>query len=154
MTDAWKLPWEGGCLCGGVRFRITAAPLLSMACHCAGCQKLTASAFALTVVVPKDGFAPTKGAPEVGGLHREARHLFCPYCKNWVFTEPSDLPMVNVRATMLDDHAWFAPYVELYTAEKLAWATTPAKHSYATYPAPDGYGPLVEAFAREGARPV
>ncbi len=25
MTDDWKLPWDGGCLCGGVRLRISAA---------------------------------------------------------------------------------------------------------------------------------
>ena len=31
--DDWKLPWEGGCRCGEVRFRVTAPPLLSAACH-------------------------------------------------------------------------------------------------------------------------
>jgi hypothetical protein len=35
MSD-WKLPWEGGCLCGEIRFRVGAPPLLTMACHCRG----------------------------------------------------------------------------------------------------------------------
>jgi hypothetical protein len=124
-----------------------------MACHCTGCQKLSASAFSLTLVIPREAFSLTQGAPELGALHREARYLFCPSCKNWLLTEPPELPMVNVRATMLDDHAWFSPYVETCAAEKLAWSTTPAAHSFATYPPPDRYGPLIEAFAREGARP-
>ncbi|TMJ34620.1 MAG: aldehyde-activating protein, partial [Alphaproteobacteria bacterium] len=51
----WKLPWEGGCLCGRIRFRITAPPLLTMACHCSGCQKLSASAYSLTIAVPSQG---------------------------------------------------------------------------------------------------
>ena len=27
--DDWKLPWEGGCRCGEVRFRVTSPPFLS-----------------------------------------------------------------------------------------------------------------------------
>ena len=38
------LPAEGGCRCGRVRFQITVAPLLVMACHCRGCQSMTGSA--------------------------------------------------------------------------------------------------------------
>ena len=32
--DDRKLPREGGCRCGQVRFKVTAPPLLTMACHC------------------------------------------------------------------------------------------------------------------------
>src|SRR5262249_9996757 len=90
MSD-WKLPWEGGCLCGEVRFRISAPPLLTMACHCTGCQKLSASAFSLTMAVPSEGFAVTRGEPVVGGLHGPHRQLYCPHCKNWIFTQPHGL---------------------------------------------------------------
>jgi hypothetical protein len=152
MAD-WNLPWEGGCLCGGVRFVVTAAPLLSTACHCAGCQKLTASAFSLSLSLPASGFELTRGEPVVGGLHREHRQFYCPHCKNWMFTRLHGIEVVNVRATMLDDHHWVVPFVEVFTAEKLPWATTPAVHSFAAQPDLDGYWPLVEAFAREGARP-
>jgi len=51
---------------------------------------------------------------------------------------------------MLDEHGWVVPFVEVTTAEKLPWATTGAKHSFATQPSLEGYAPLVEAFAREG----
>ncbi len=153
MSD-WKLPWEGGCMCGKVRFRISAPPLLTMACHCTGCQRLSASAFSLTMAIPAEGFATTKGEPVAGGLHGPHRQLYCAHCKNWMFTLPQGLDFfVNVRATMLDAHDWFVPFVEVNTAEKLPWATTPARHSFATQPDLDGYAPLVEAFAREGARP-
>jgi hypothetical protein len=141
-------------MCGGVRFRITAAPLLTMACHCAGCQNLSASAFSLTIAVPSEGFAVTKGEPVIGGLHGPNKQLYCPHCKNWVFTKAAGLDFfVNVRATMLDKHEWYVPFVEVNTSEKLPWAATPAKHSFPTQPDLDGYQPLVEAFAREGARP-
>ena len=57
MSDDWKLPWDGGCLCGQIRFRISAPPLLTAACHCAWCQKRSASAYSLTITVPTGGFA-------------------------------------------------------------------------------------------------
>lgn len=153
MSD-WKLPWDGKCMCGQIRFRISAPPLLAMACHCTGCQRLSASAYSLTMAVPSEGFTITQGEPAIGGLHGPHQQLYCPHCKNWMFTKAHGLDFfVNVRATMLDSHEWFVPYVETYTAEKLPWATTPAKHSFATQPDLEGYKPLIEAFAREGARP-
>src|SRR6185312_15598788 len=153
MSD-WKLPWAGGCLCGGVRIAVTAPPLLTMACHCTGCQKLTASAYSLSLAVPSDAFSVTAGKPVVGGLHREHRHLYCPHCKNWMFTRLHGLDIVNVRASVLDDHSWYAPFVETCTDERLPWATTPARHSVPGFPELEAYGPLIEAFAREGGRPA
>ena len=77
------------------------------------------------------------------------------HCKNWMFTHAHGLDfLVNVRATMLDEHHWYAPFVEVFTSEKLPWATTSAVHSFATQPDLKGYAPLVEAFAREGPRPA
>ena len=67
--DDWKLPWEGGCRCGRVRLRVTEPPLLASACHCTGCQRMSSSAFSLTLTVPSGGFEVTAGEPVVGGLH-------------------------------------------------------------------------------------
>jgi hypothetical protein len=154
MSD-WRLPWEGGCMCGEVRFRVSAPPLLAVACHCTGCQKLSASAYSLSLVVPIGGFVVLRGEPVMGGMHGPHRQLYCPRCKNWMFTHPQGLDfLVNIRATMLDEHDWYAPFVEVHTCEKFLWATTPAKHSFATQPDRDGYTALIEAYAREGARPV
>jgi hypothetical protein len=152
MTD-WKLPWDGGCRCGATRIRVTAPPLLAMACHCAGCQTMSASAFSLSLAIPTDGFAVTKGEPVPGGLDK-TMHYFCPDCLSWMFTRPPGMDwFVNLRPSMLDDHGWFVPYVETFTAEKLPWASTPAKHSFETMPDLAGFEPLVEAFATEGVRP-
>jgi hypothetical protein len=150
----WKLPWEGGCRCGEVRIRVTAPPLLTGACHCAGCQRMSSSAFSLTVTVPAGGFEVTAGEPAIGGLRGATRHYFCPHCMSWMFTRPEGMDeFVNVRATMLDEHGWFVPFVEVWTSEGLPWARTPARHSFPTEPAFEDYAALVGEFAREGARP-
>jgi len=155
MEDDWKLPWDGGCMCGRVRVRVSRPPLLTMACHCTGCQKFSASAFSLTMSVPRDGFAVVQGELAIGGMHGPHRHSFCAHCKNWIYTQPHGLDfLINVRPTMLDQHAWVKPFIEVYTSEKLPWAFTGATHSFATQPDLAGYQPLVEEFASSGARPA
>jgi hypothetical protein len=150
----WKLPWDGGCRCGGVRIRITQAPMLSVACHCTGCQRMSASAFSLTIAVPSAGFTVIAGEPVIGGLHGATKHHMCPHCMSWVFTRPEGMPeLVNVRATMLDDHAWFEPFVEMFTGEKLAWASTGAAHSFARVPEVSQIPALLADFAARSARP-
>jgi len=67
------------------------APLLAMACHCTGCQRMSASAFSLSAAIPTAGFAVLKGEPVLGGLHGAAHHYFCPHCMSWVFTRAGRL---------------------------------------------------------------
>lgn len=143
-----KLPCEGGCRCGKVRLRVSAPPLLTAACHCTGCQKMSASAFSLSAAIPSAGFAVTKGEPVIGGLHGAARHYFCPHCMSWMFTRPEGMDwFVNLRPTMLDDPRWFSPFIETFTSEKLPWATTPAVHSFEKFPAFEAYEGLTRDFA-------
>ena len=76
--------------------------------------------YSLTIAVPSEGFAVTRGEPVVGGLHGPLRQLYYPHCENWMFTRPQGLDfLVDVRATMLDQHDWVVPFVEVYTSEKL-----------------------------------
>lgn len=145
----WKLPWTGGCRCGRVRFVVTAPPLLTLACHCTGCQRMTASAYALGVLLPAGGFTVTQGETVIGGLHGATRHFHCPHCKNWMYTRPDGMDeLVALRPTMLDDVSWFSPYVETYTSEKLPWASTPAVRSYERFPPPEDFGGLLQAYAQ------
>lgn len=153
-SNDWKLPWEGGCRCGETRFRVTQPPLVTSACHCTGCQRMSASAFSLSIGVPSIGFEVIKGSPVIGGLHGEPQHNMCPRCMSWMFTRPHGMPeFVNVRATMLDDHTWYEPFMETYTSERLSWAITPAKHSYATFPPMEAYSSLLAEFAERSPRP-
>jgi hypothetical protein len=151
----WKLPWDGGCRCDQTRIRVSAPPLLASACHCTGCQRMAASAFSLTVAVPSAGFDVIAGNPVVGGLHGPTRHLFCPRCMSWMFTHPEGMDeFVNLRPSILDDHSWFVPFIEVWAQERLPWASTPAVHSFATQPRFEDYAELIGQFAREGARPT
>ena len=131
-----KLPAEGGCRCGRVRLKISSKPLLTMACHCTGCQTMSASAYSLSAAIPSDGFEITQGEPVIGGLHGpDAHHYFCPHCMSWMFTRAEGMDwFVNIRPTMLDDTSGFAPFIDTFAGEKLAFAQTGAVHSFETLP--------------------
>ena len=145
--------WNGGCRCGQVRLRIDAPPLITMACHCTGCQRMTGSAFSLSIAIASEGFSVTTGEPVIGGLHGPTRHYFCPHCMSWMFTRPEGFDtFVNVRATMLDEASQFVPFIETMTSERLPWAVTPAVHSFERFPAVDEYEGLTEEYKRWPAR--
>lgn len=153
MSD-WRLPWSAACQCGQVKMRITAPPMVAMACHCRSCQRLTGGAYSLTLLIPGEGFAVLEGEPVIGGMHRaELAHHFCPHCKNWLFTRPQGMPFVNFRPTMLDDARWVQPYVESCIEDRLPGAVTGAKYSFEGFPPPEKYGELMAGYAREGAKP-
>jgi hypothetical protein len=151
--SAENLPHEGSCRCNRVRFSVSQAPVITMACHCTGCQKMTASAFSLSALIPASAFTVTQGCPVVGGMHGADRHYFCPHCMSWLFTRPHGIDeFVNVRATLLDNAKDYEPFVETWTSEKLPWATTPAVERFAQLPAPQDFPRLLQAYAEFRAR--
>ena len=122
--------------------------MLTLACHCAGCQRMTASAFSLSDTYPSDAFEVTQGETAIGGIHGGTRHHFCDYCKSWTHTEPEGLDdIVNVRSTLFDKPYFERPFAEVFLCEGLPWAKTGAPHSYETLPPMAEWPKLIEEFA-------
>lgn len=68
-----RVPSEGGCACGAVRYRLASDPLFRHCFHCLNCQRQTGSAF------PWRGFstcrrASSDGRPKVAAP-RARKHL-------------------------------------------------------------------------------
>jgi hypothetical protein len=71
---------------------------------------------------------------------------------SWLFTRPQGAEgIVAIRTMMLDDVSGLDPYIETMTREKLPWAVTPAVVSFEGFPAPEEFGPLMQAFAESRA---
>lgn len=146
-----QFPLAGKCRCGNVHIEIAAAPIMTSACHCRGCQRMSASAYSLTAMVPAQAFRVTAGQPEKGGIKGpQLDHYFCPDCKTWMFTRIVGMAeIVNVRPTMFDDSNWSRPFIETMTAEKLPWVETPARYSYEGFPPPEDFQRLLDAFTAD-----
>jgi len=99
-----KSSHKGHCRCGKVELTITRSPIMTAACHCTGCQRMTSSAFSMGALVPADAFAVTRGEPEIGGLHGDSNHYHCGHCKSWLFSRPTGFDtIVIVKTVMFDD---------------------------------------------------
>ncbi|MDO5642224.1 MAG: GFA family protein [Paracoccus sp. (in: a-proteobacteria)] len=139
----------GTCRCGQVRITAQGAPLITFACHCTGCQRMTASAFSISALYP-EAAVTIEGETIPGGMRGELHHHCCPSCLSWLFTTaPVMGPMVNIRSTMLEaGPAQKPPFIECWTTEKRPWAETGARHSYPGFPPPEDFARLMAEFGQ------
>ena len=124
-----KLPLTGGCLCGNIRYEITAPPRLVYTCHCADCQKLTGSAFSIAFVADDGAFRLTHGEPRslqrTAASGRTNRRWVCPDCGCWICGAIAREGERRVRAGTLDDTSWVRPTVHFWIRSKQPWVTLP-----------------------------
>ncbi|MEZ5925817.1 MAG: GFA family protein [Hyphomicrobiaceae bacterium] len=121
----------GGCQCGAVRYRIDREPVRCYACHCRECQKQSASAFGISVIVPRSGFALTAGAPRRWSRPTDSGGTldcwFCPTCGSrlWHETEPN-AETLSIKGGSLDEPVDFDQLYHIWTARKLEGLQLPA----------------------------
>ena len=84
--------WEGGCQCGTVRYRINGTPLTLYACHCAECQKQSASAFGLSLWIDSSHLEILSGKPKIWERPADSGDTvvcaFCPDCGSRIYHAP------------------------------------------------------------------
>jgi hypothetical protein len=120
-----KLPIEGGCLCGALRYRIAAAPHDAGYCHCQMCQRATGAPAVAWLTMASDGFAWISGEPATCRSSAGAERLFCGNCGTPMvmrtFAEPD---LVDVTLASLDDPEAIRPDHHIWTASRIAWFDT------------------------------
>jgi len=117
--------FEGGCLCGKIRYVSTADPAMTAICHCTHCQKQAGSAFSVIVAVPKPAFR-LQGTPkryvDKGDSGLPVHRNFCPDCGSPVTTDVSAMPdLVFVKAGTFDDPSKISPTMEIFCSSAQAW---------------------------------
>ena len=125
MTPSPETPVRGGCLCGGVRYAVTAPFLRANFCHCSRCRKHTGAAASTQGRVPHEAFALTAGAelvtvfrPPGGGMAK----AFCRVCGSSLFggSWPGGRE-VSIRLGTLDDDPQIRPQFHNYVGGAPAW---------------------------------
>ena len=121
---------SGGCVCGAVRYEITAGPLFVRACPCLDCQRFSGSAFVVLLGVEKsalhvDGSLTKVSDPTPSGAGYDA-HV-CPNCATIIWSKYHfvELPIVAVRGGTLDDPSLAPPDYHIFTRTKQTWFELP-----------------------------
>lgn len=120
------LPQAGGCLCGAVRYALTAAPLLAYACHCHGCQTRSGAAFTLTLVARSadvEVTGPMAFTDRATPSGRQVEHGACGLCGTALIARARvAADYVSLRAGTLDDAGWVRPVVQTCVESAIPWA--------------------------------
>ncbi len=127
MQDEHDFSAEGGCACGGVRYRMTSGPLFVHCCHCRWCQRESGAAFALNALIEADRVEILKGvsAPVVVPSHSGKGQEFhrCPDCQIalWSHYAGMGAKLCFIRVGTLDNPDVLAPDIHIFTSTKQAW---------------------------------
>lgn len=117
---------RGGCLCGAVRYRCDAEPLMTAICHCKHCQRQTGTAFSILVAVPKGSLVMEGAQPDtyqdVGESGLPVLRKFCSKCGSPIVSEVAATPTMDwLKAGTLDDPSWLQPQVNIWCASAQPW---------------------------------
>jgi hypothetical protein len=122
-------PLQGGCLCGAVRFEITAPLISSGYCHCTHCQRRTGTGASANVRVPREGFRVLQGWEEVRSYAPPASgrpKLFCEVCGSALFSGyPLSDREVAVRLGALDADPGIRPQFRQFVDSAAPWEPIP-----------------------------
>ncbi|HYC53980.1 MAG TPA: GFA family protein [Candidatus Binatia bacterium] len=124
------VPYEGGCICGAIRYRLEAEPLALSCCHCTDCQRHSGTAFVLSMPVFKEAVKLLKGSPANYEVHLESGHVrhgaHCGNCATRLWGQPPRFEQVLVlRSGTLDDPGRFEPVAHIWVRSKQPWVVIP-----------------------------
>jgi len=122
------LPLTGGCLCGGVRFEVS-APLESAGyCHCNRCQRRTGTAASAQARVARGSFRITVGEELVRSFDPDdgfSKH-FCSACGSALWSRsPHDPEVISVRLGVFDSDPGIRPEYRQFVAYAAPWEPLP-----------------------------
>lgn len=119
----------GRCQCGAVRYRHVGRVGPLYICHCRECQKQSASAFGMSLVVDAVGLASTgevrlwQRATDSG---RRLACAFCPGCGTRLWHRSEGGATLTLKAGTLDEPVDAAAAIHIWTSRRLPGIAIPA----------------------------
>jgi len=107
--------YEGGCLCGAIRYRATAAPVRGVICHCPMCRRHSGAPALAFVHFPRAAFTWLVGEPRWYRSSPHAERGFCATCGSTIGMREDVLndrvqicigSLDDPHRVRIDDHVW------------------------------------------------
>lgn len=120
---------SGGCLCSGVRFELTEAPLTAGYCHCTRCQRRTGTASSAQVRINGRTLRVVRGEDLLKAWrHPDGGHekIFCRECGAHLFSrDGEDHAQMSVRMGAFDGDPGIRPSWRSFVAYAAPWEPIP-----------------------------
>jgi hypothetical protein len=114
--------FEGGCLCGAIRYRATARPLRGVICHCEMCRRHSGAPALAFVHFPKASFTWLQAEPRWYRSSPYAERGFCPECGSTLGMREAVLAdRVQICAGSLDEPGRIQIQDHVWTRSQLPW---------------------------------
>lgn len=115
---------SGRCVCGAVRYRVSAEPLRVSYCHCETCRRFTGAPVFAAAKVAREAFEVRGATVKYQSSEHGVRH-FCGVCGSSLFFEFDHHPgYIEVLIGTLDDCAAVIPTFHGFYAERIGWFDT------------------------------
>ena len=117
----------GRCHCGEVAFTASVDAARVTICHCTDCQRLTGSAYRVTVPAPAASFRLLRGTPttyvKTGDNGNRRQHGFCPTCGTPIYSAALvDPTTYGLRVGTIDQRAALPPARQIWCRSALDWS--------------------------------
>lgn len=116
--------YQGGCLCGKIRFSITGEIRNIVYCHCSECRKAQGSAFATNGIVKAEHFHFEMGESELTAYQSSADQAkyFCKHCGSPIISKRKSVPEeVRVRLGTIESDIRERPQAHIFVTSKANW---------------------------------
>jgi len=119
-------PYQGGCLCGAIRYQIDAFGPRIAHCHCTMCQRFHGAAFSTFGEVQSEHFKWLQGRAALQSYEAENGTIrqFCVHCgSSLLFLSPYNRKngTIEVAIATLDDPQSLEPDAHIYTSTQVPW---------------------------------
>lgn len=146
---------EGGCLCGGVRYRVSGPMRPVVNCHCGQCRRTHGHFAAYTDTAREDLALTAEATLRWYESTPRIRRGFCTGCGASLFWERMDGPTVGIAAGTLDGPTGLSTVGHIYVADAGDYYVV--DDGLPTFPQSDGGQldrPLVAAIGTEDGDPA
>ncbi|MBB3313230.1 hypothetical protein FHT78_005022 [Rhizobium sp. BK196] len=119
---------DGACQCEKITYEAEVDLQDVAICHCADCQRLTGTAYRVTVSTQRSQFHITSGEPKLyvktADNGRRRLQFFCSDCGSPIYTtgENEDAEQVGIRLGTVNQRRGLKPHSQIWCSSALAWA--------------------------------
>lgn len=119
-------PLTGGCLCGAVRYEVSAPVEKLIVCHCTDCQRTSGTGASINALLPSSALRLVRGATKVFSKPSDSGNVlhrhFCGDCGSPIHSQRDNAPeFLVLKAGTLDSHEGLRVAMNIWTRSRRPW---------------------------------
>lgn len=115
---------NGACMCGRIRYEITAQPRFMYRCYCGKCRAASGASFVTNVIVDAESFRITGGTESLASFESSPNKFryFCAVCGSPIYSHGEKTKqLVSIRCGTLRDDPGTRVAYHAFVGSKAPW---------------------------------